>query len=88
MNMRLGGPWRLSGCLGEEKNLLPLPGIKPLTIKPIGKSLLLLLMCRYMEEVKVSKYTCQKHNITSPTQLYILRKTIHVSDYIIHHQAK
>jgi len=28
------------------------------------------------------------HHIVSPTQLYIVRNMLHVSDYIIHLQAK
>lgn len=29
LNQRLGGPQSLTGCSGEQKNLLLLPGIKP-----------------------------------------------------------
>jgi hypothetical protein len=36
---RLGVPQSLKGRCGEEKNLLFLPGIEPLTILPVSQSL-------------------------------------------------
>jgi hypothetical protein len=37
LNRRLDGPYSWFGHFGKEKNLFPLPGIKPQTIQSIGK---------------------------------------------------
>ena len=43
-NRRVCEPKRQSGCFREEKNLLPLPGIKPQTVQPIAVTTLTILL--------------------------------------------
>lgn len=76
-NRRLGGPQSLFGCHGAEKNLLPLPGIKPLFLSwpthNVAPTLLYVLLYNWNNTKRILL-----HNFSMSFELLLLTTLVSV----------
>lgn len=77
LNKRLGGPQSQPGCLGEEKNLLPLLEIKPLFISNTVQSL-----------VSIQNMLCWLHSIAVCHEIFTVQfKVLILSTITVHGES-